>query len=275
LGNDAAGRAKCRDAWAAWWRDNGERIDLAKQGQATPMLGYTLLVLFQTGKVMEIGHNGQPRWQIDGLQNPVDARVVPGNRVLIAEHGNRVTERDFQGKIIWTKQDFTDQPVSVQRLSNGNTFIATEDELLELDRALNRVFTHNHPASDIQAAFKFRDGHIAFVTRGGRCVRLDAARKEVKSFAIRNDIPYGGMDGLPNGRVLVAHQAMGKVVEYDPDGKVIWEATVQMPTSATRLSNGNTLVSCFQNQRVVELDRAGRVVWERKDGDRVWKARRR
>jgi HEAT repeat protein len=276
LGSDAAARQKFREAWSNWWRDQGPKVELVRLDMAQSLLGYTLLIMNQNGRIVEVGRNGQPRWQIEGLQNPVDARVVPGNRVLIAEHGNRVSERDFQGNIIWSKQDFTDQPVSVQRLHNGNTFIATEDELLELDRTQKKIFTLRHPGSDIQAAFKFRDGHIVFVTRRGQCTRLDATGKQVKNFAIRqNDVAYGGMDGLANGRILVAHTNTGKVVEYDIEGKVVWEASVPQPTAATRLPNGNTLVASSNNQRVVEVDRAGRVVSEHKDGNRPWKARRR
>ena len=61
--------------------------------------------------------------------------------------------------------------------------------------------------------------------------------------------------------------------------RVLWEASVPMPTSAVRLANGNTLVvsTVVQNnmQRVAELDRNGKTVWEYKDNVRPWRARRR
>ena len=47
---------------------------------------------------------GKTRWEITGVMNPMDAQVLPGNRVLIAEFGaNRVTERNLKGEILWEK----------------------------------------------------------------------------------------------------------------------------------------------------------------------------
>src|SRR5262249_13169644 len=36
LGTDEESRKKCRDAWAAWWRDHGAKLDLAKLDKAPP-----------------------------------------------------------------------------------------------------------------------------------------------------------------------------------------------------------------------------------------------
>src|SRR5258708_36232312 len=99
------------------------------------MLGYTLLVLVDgngTGKVIEMGRDGKPRWQIENLQFPADAHVLGNNRVLITEYsGRHVSERDFKGNILWQRQNLPGMPVNAQRLANGNTFIATNTELLE------------------------------------------------------------------------------------------------------------------------------------------------
>ena len=52
-----------------------------------------------------------------------------------------------------------------------------------------------------------------------------------------------------------------RVVEYDADGKVAWQAELQNPTTATRLANGNTLVASSSQQRLVEINREGKEVW--------------
>jgi hypothetical protein len=65
---------------------------------------------------------------LTGLLRPRDAQVLPGQRVLVAEL-NRVTERDPRGKILWEKQ--LQQPLSVQRLRNGNFFITCPTQLIE------------------------------------------------------------------------------------------------------------------------------------------------
>ena len=65
------------------------------------------------------------------------------------------------------------------------------------------------------------------------------------------------------------------MVEFDPDGKVRWEANVQFPYSAMRLPNGRTLVAMMNMSRIVELDRGGKIVWEQKTDSPPWRARRR
>ena len=55
---------------------------------------------------------------------------------------------------------------------------------------------------------------------------------------------FGGrLDVLPNGGILVPHHLENKVVEYDPNGKAVWEVSVELPIIATRLPNGHTLVT--------------------------------
>ena len=51
--------------------------------------GHTLLVLQGTNSVAELGADGKVRWQVDGLQGPMDAEVLPGDRLLVAETRGR------------------------------------------------------------------------------------------------------------------------------------------------------------------------------------------
>ncbi len=273
LGREDGSREKCRDAWAAWWKDNGAKVTLAKAPGVKRQLGYTMIVMVNASRIIEIGTDGKQRWAVEGLQYPWDAHMLPNDRILIAEYnGQRVTERNTKGEVLWEKR--CQNPVSCQRLPNGNTFIAMRHQVIEVDRAGKEVFTHNRP-NDIMAAYKMRDGQMVLLTSRQSLVRLDATGKEVKSFHV-GYIPSWSVEVLPNGRVIVPQANLNKVVEYDPDGKVVWEAsTIQYPTSAVRLPNGNTLVSSQSTMQVVELNRAGKVVWEYQDAISVFRARRR
>ena len=72
---------------------------------------------------------------VGNLKYPVDAVVLPGERVLVTEwDGNRVGEWDFRGNLIWKKDGFNGRATNAQRLPNGNTFICTTNELIEVDR---------------------------------------------------------------------------------------------------------------------------------------------
>jgi hypothetical protein len=61
---------------------------------------------------------------------------------------------------------------------------------------------------------------------------------------------------------LVAHLDLGKVVEYDQDGKELWAVEAPSAWAAVRLKNGNTLISGNQHGYVREMNRKGEVVWE-------------
>jgi HEAT repeat protein len=278
LGMDKAAREKCRDAWAAWWKDNGARIDLAKiDTSKTRLLGYTLLVMPDTGQVVELGPDNKPRWTLHGLNYPFDAQVLPGDRVLIAEYnGMRVTERDLKGNIVWEKRGLNN-PVSCRRLSNGNTFIATQNQLLEVDKSGKELININRPNFDIAAGTKLRNGGFAILTTTGMFVRLDATGKEIKSFTVGPFQIYCNIEVLANGRLVFPQYGQNRVVEFDTEGKPVWEAQIQWPTSAVRLPNGHTLVSSQNSRKVTELDRSGKQVWEYRDtgNQRPWRAYRR
>ena len=64
------------------------------------------------------------------------------------------------------------------------------------------------------------------------------------------------------GTFLVAHLDLGKVVEYDTQGKEIWSVPAPSAWAAVRLKNGNTLISGNQHGYVREVNPKGETVWE-------------
>ncbi len=266
LGNgDDAARRRARQAWEGWWKVHGGEVDLGLLGREEPQLGLTLVCDItggpaSQGRVAEYGRDGKAVWQLDGLGGPIDAQVLPGGRVLVAEiNRNRVTERTLKGEILWEAAT-TQRPIACQRLPNGNTFIATESELLEVNRERKTVSTQPRPAG-IYYAVKLRNGHVVCAHRSGHLIELDAAGKEVRSVPCAGTEVWAGVEVLPNGHFLVAQYGPNKVIEVDTQGKRLWEASATSPSHATRLRNGNTLVATPNDHKVVELDRAGKVVW--------------
>jgi HEAT repeat protein len=278
LGTDDASRKKTRDAWQAWWKQHGATVDLARASTAPKMLGYTVLVSTDFNRVSEIGLDGKPRWQLDGIQYPRDAVALPGDRVLIAEQNmNRVVEMNQKREVLWQKAMNNGQPLACQRLSNGNTFIITNNGAVEVNKDGKEIMNYNRNQWDIVTGSRAPDGQFCVLLNSGMIVRLDAAGKELKSFGVGQAHWMGSIEALPGGRVLVPQPNQHKVFEYDGEGKVVWEAAVQFPFSASRLPNGNTLVASPNSGKVVELNRAGRVVWEHKStgNERPYRARRR
>src|SRR5206468_10415205 len=159
LGNDAASRKKYRDAWARWWETDGVKLASARLEEAAVgrQRGYTLVVLLDLGRILDLDAANKTRFELNGLDFPLDAQVLPGERVLVAEHeGGRVSERSRDNKIVW--QHRIDNPLMAQRLANGNTFIATHTQLLEIDKDGKEVasITPCHPCRSPATACAWR-----------------------------------------------------------------------------------------------------------------------
>lgn len=278
LGDTQVSRDRCRKAWEEWWRGHAATADLANLANGPPQLGYTIVVLLDTGKVLEVDKDGKSRWHIDGLEFPLDLQYLRTNRVLVAEnHGNRVTERDLQGKVLWEKA--IESPLMAQRLPSGNTFIATPNRMLEVTPDGKEVFSYTPRGGGtdrIMKAQKLRNGEIGGVLSGPpRYVQMDTNGKEIRSFPVNLHTSGGRIEVLPNGNVLVPENALNRLVEYDADGKSMWEAAVQEPIAAVRLPNGNTLVTSMSQTRAIELNPQGKEVWHYQAGTRVNRAYRR
>jgi HEAT repeat protein len=276
LGPDKESQEKCRRAWTAWWKEHGDKVDLARLDGPAPLLGYTLLLFLDIGRALELGKDGKPLWQVDRLQFPLDVQLLPNKHILVAEHSaNRVTERDTKtGQVVWEHP--VDSPLVAQRLANGNTFIATSATMIEVTKAGKQVFSYTPSnGENIMKAEKLRNGDIACVLTSSRFVRLDAKGKELRSFPVYVNTSGGRIQVLANGHVLVPEHRHNRVVEYDVHGKPVWMADVQQPIAAVRLPNGNTLVTSMNEQRAIELDAKGKVVWDYKADTRVTRAFRR
>ncbi len=264
-GDDADSRRKCRDAWDDWWKRRGAAINLAKIDFASRCLGYTLVAEMYSrsigGRVIEYDAAGKERWQITGLRYVIDAQMVGPDRVLIAEYiDRRVTEYNLKGEVLWQYRA-GGLVLGARRLANGNVFVVTRTQLVEVDKDGKEVSNLPRP-NDVCAAAKFRDGSVALLTNGGQVKHLDASGKEIKTLPLNAPVLAVGsnIEALPNGHVLVPLYSTNRVVEIDADGKTVWQATTQQPTCVARLPNGHTLVGSRLDMTVVDLDRDGKEV---------------
>jgi hypothetical protein len=275
MGDSAETRRQFRDAWLDWWQEHGATADLKTPAEAG-FLDYTLVVLLDRGEVLELDGDDKPRWRVDQLAYPLDAQVLPGDRVLVAENlGGRVTERHRGGEILWQKE--VEAPLVAQRLPNGNTFIANPRELLEVDRDGQVVFSYTRPEGErIMRAVKLPNGDMACVLMSQRFVRLDPAGHELQSFRVSVSTSGGRIDVLADGHVLIPQMSRGLVVEYDAKGNGVWSHRIRDPIAAVRLPNGNTLITSMSQKRAVEVDAVGKEIWQYRGTDsRVTRALRR
>lgn len=291
LGNDAASRKACRDAWAKWYVDNEKTIDMTRITADSLYLGYTLIVQYNNrigpgmrgniGEVYEIDAEKKVRWKFEVNTYPVDAQIVSGgSRVLVAEYnGNRVTERDLKGDVKW-EHNCGGNPFQVQRLPNGNTFIAMQSRLIEVDRDRKEVWSYQRPNGDIIRARKLPTGEVCFITNQGAnavYTRMDAQTQKVnKSFPVTAvQVLFGNMEILGNGNIIVPHYQQQRVVEYDQNGAQVATFNVNWPNSVVRLPNRNTLIASQNTRQIIEFDANRNQVSTQQTDGMVFIARRR
>lgn len=292
LGNDPAGCKACRDAWHKWY--TGEKtIDMTKLSEANVFLGYTLIVQHNNrigpggtgnvGEIFELDKEKNTRWKITlPAGYPVDAHVLAGSRVLVAEYqAHKVTERDLKGDVKW-EYNCGGNPFSVQRLTNGNTFIAMQARLVEVDRNKNEVWSYQRPVQDIMRAKKLPTGEVVMITNNpnqgnAMYLRMDSRTKEIKkSFTITAvQMLFGSMEILPNGNIIVPHYNNQRVVEYNESGAQVGNPIqIAWPNSVVRLPNGNSLVTSYNQRQVYEFN-GNQQVWNYQTDGIVFVARRR
>jgi hypothetical protein len=277
LGDTAESKKEFREAWMKWWKEQGEKLDLKTALKDTPR-DYTLVVLLDEGEVLELDPKDKERFRMSKVAFPLDAQTIPGDRVLLAEHGGgRVTERLHDGTVLWEKK--VSEPLVAQRLPNGHTFIGSKTAVMEVDREGKAVWSWS-PAGEeqIMRARKLDDGSIGIILHNSqRFLRIDTNGKEIDGFGFNVNVhTFGGrVDVQPNGNVLIPQMYMNKVVEYDAKGKPVKEFAISQPIVATRLPNGNTLITSMNENRAAEFDSAGKQVWEYRAKSRVTRVYRR
>jgi hypothetical protein len=279
---DDDGRRKWRTEWEAWWDGNIAKIDLARINFDDGSLGLTVFcgdekIGESPGFVYAVNRSGNVVWKIEGINSPADCHLLPGGRILVAQNWHsKVTEHDRSGKVL-LELTLPEKPVSCERLPNGNTFVATYHSLHEFTPDGKEVFAHK-ASSMLHGGYKLRDGHMLTVDTTGNIEELDAKGERVHRFAPERHASGAGawasVEVLQNGNYLIALSGSGRVIETDRMGKIVWEAEVNSPTSASRLRNGHTLVSSVDGGFVVELDGMGKEVWRSPAWCRAFRVRR-
>jgi hypothetical protein len=185
--------------------------------------GNVLVADQMTNAIVELHPSGRTGgevvWRKEDIEYPADVSRLENNNTLVVErYRNQVAEFDAQThEMVWHVA--APQPLSAQRLDNGNTLITT----------YNAVFEVNRAGEEKWRADLLRNGTI----RPYRAVRLD------------------------NGNTLITDFQKGQVVEIDSNSGEVWKRSgLTRPVQAIRLDDGNTLILEQGANRVIEVDPA-------------------
>ena len=260
-----ASRHRCRAAWEAWWKANAARADLRRLRQPDP-LPLFLVFDIREGEVIAFGRDRKECWRLTDLAGPLDAQLLPSGRILVVEnHAQRITERDRTGRVVWEHKTKS-LPASCRHLTNGNTFIGTREELLEVTPDQRTVWSRK-VAHGLWNARRLRHGGFAIMTRPNKerqneVLTLDAAGKELHRIPLGYPVvrDWTGLTVLPNGNYCVEYD--GEPVELTPAGQILRQFPLRCRVSFDVLPGDHLLTLGWlgEEHQVPELDREGKVV---------------
>jgi hypothetical protein len=221
----------------------------------------------------------------------------PGGRLATGQTNYRVLGWDKNhialvngtGAVEWEYPNEAGSMHDIQALPNGNVLYHNGTTVREVDREKKTVWEYvSKPKEGYSGrvtvhAFERLPNGLTMIAESGnqRLIEVDKGGKIAYVIPLTVDKPSPGSDtrlvrSVPGGGYLVAHEADGKVREYNRSGKVVWEYTLDLnglPAapgltghgvnvfSAKRLANGNTLIGGGNNNRVLEVNQAGQIVW--------------
>ena len=195
--------------------------------------------------------------------------VLGGKTAIIGEDGKPVWE--YRGG---SRDGFI--------LPNGNALIAWSDQVEEVTRDKQVVFSYKRSAenSEIGTTQRLYNGNTLVTELGARprLMEINPQGKIMVEVPLLPETENAHMQTrmarqLRNGNYLVPHLLAFAVKEYSPDGKVVrvfktdfdeigGRKAENWPFTAIRLDNGNTVVSLTHGNKVVELNPKGEIVWK-------------
>lgn len=216
-----------------------------------------------------------------------------GHRILVADYSTkRIAIVDPGGKIEWEYK--IDDLHDLQLLPNGNVLFQTNmTRLVEVEPKSNKIvweydaqrMNDDGKRVEVHAFQRVAEGRTMIAESGrGRIIEVGKQGAILKQIHMKVDHPSTHSDTrlarkLENGHYLVAHEADGKVREYDEKGQVTWEYEVPLfgkekkgghgPEAwgnslfcALRLSNGNALIATGNGHGVIEVTPGKEIVWQ-------------
>lgn len=182
------------------------------------------------------------------------------------------------GKIVWSYTNpLRGELGDCSRLENGNILFSRQFGASEITPDKKIVWNYDAPeGTEIHTTWPVDHNRVLIMQNGNpaKLMIIDKRSGETQKTLVLPTRNPQGVHGqfrhvrmTANGHFLVAHLDLGKVVEYDADGRELWSVDAPSAWAAVRLRNGNTLISGNQHGYVREVNRQGEVVWELNKND--------
>jgi len=210
--------------------------------------------------------------------SPMAPAVMPGNG--LAQHdffyaGESKAERMYivhGGQITWSYTHPGKGEISDAVLEpDGNILFAHQFGVTEISAGKQVLWNYEAPPkTEIHTAQPIGTNSVWFIENGSS-PKFVVVNKSTGNVEHQFALPVKDTNSVHGqfrearltdaGTIVVALMSLGKVAEYDLDGKELWSATVPGVWSARPLANGNILAASSR-KFVREINRQGETVWE-------------
>ena len=220
-----------------------------------------------------------------------DGYVLDNGHVLIA-WAKEAVEFDKDRKPVWSyKLDPSNGEISTAvRLDNGNTLVTelgknprlievAKDGEIKVEVKLQPETNNVHMQT--RMARKLENGNYLVPHLLGFAVKEYTTDGKVVAEFKTDSEHFGGRKAknwpftairTPQGTTVVGCTYGNRVVEFDKQGKIVWELTnkdvggiIKDACGVQRLSNGNTVIACYGKKKGVklfEVNKNKQVVWQ-------------
>jgi outer membrane protein assembly factor BamB len=177
------------------------------------------------------------------------------------------------GKIAWSYIDTTSRGEisDAVLMTNGNVLFAHQFGITLISPDKKVLWNYDTPKNhETHTAQPIGNDHVVFIQNGDTAklfvmnIRTNKVEREF-ALPVKNPKSVHGQFRHARltdaGTIMVAHMDLGKVCEYDINGKELLSFDVPSVWSAVALKNGNILTASNKNM-VQEFTRKGEVVWQ-------------
>ena len=241
---------------------------------------------YSAARVYRVDTDGKIVWDYPAAQCQDVWLLASGNVLLSHDRGAKEVTPDK--KVVWEYRSPDGSEVhTCQPLPDGGVLLCEggTSRLVEVGRDGKvrkevRIETKTQGAhGQFRVARKLADGHYLVTFSGENLVReLDADGKAVRTIPVPGN-PYAALR-LPGGNTLIACGDGHKLIEVDPQDKVVWKIEendlpgnpLRFVAGIQRLPNGNTVVCNWgghgflgKQPLIFEVTPDKKVVWQVED----------
>ncbi len=274
---------------------------------AEPVVHRVLAADRGKGHIAILGVDGKVEWEMENKHDVHDLHLLPNGNILTHTSPTNVVEINPKKEIVWKyeakpKEGYKGRIEihAFQRLDDGNTMVAESGNtrIVEVDKAGKIVkeiplkVKQPNAHRDTRMVRKLASGNYLVCHEGeGAVVEYDGDGKIVWKYTLdlgrrkRSDghgpeghgVEVFGAIRLENGNTLIAGGNNNRVLEVNPNGKIVWQVdqkdlpgiTLAWVTTLQVLPNGNIVFgNCHagpDNPQLIEVTKEKKVVWTMKD----------